>query len=79
MAEEWAAGVALRMIELAIEDWRDGVAHPMHLSRSKRGREARDWIMNPGRQANIKFEDACAIVNIEPEILRARIRRHVEG
>jgi hypothetical protein len=61
------------MIEVAIADWRAGVRYPDWTRRGKLSAEARDWLFNPARRALVKFEDACAVFNVDADWMRARI------
>ncbi len=66
------------MIELAIADWRAGVRYPDWSRRGRLSADAADWLFNPGRRALVKFEDACAVFDVEADWMRAMIRAKYE-
>lgn len=72
--ETWNHHFAKAILRQAIADWRAGMGRPEWSKRGKLSAGAGDWIFNPDRRALVKLEDVCAVLGVEPDAMRAKIR-----
>ena len=65
------------MLEIAIADYKNGRDHNPSMGRGRLSRDAESWLFDPSRPALVRFDDVCAMLGVEPEVMRARIRKMV--